>query len=121
MPNVTTRHLSMTLLAGVAAVAALCAAPLANATGDPAVDPPHCTTADLQGVQAGVDASASAYLFTHPDLNGFMSTLGDLSREQVATRVDGYMATHPQEDAEMNGIRQPLVDMKNRCGTAVSP
>jgi heme-binding protein len=26
------------------------------------------------------------------------------------------MANHPQESAEMAGIRQPLMDLKNRCG-----
>jgi hemophore-related protein len=112
-----TRHLPMTLFAGAAAVAALCASPLAHATQDPAADPPNCTTADLQGVEAGVSASTSAYLYAHPDLNGFMSNLRGLSREEVAQRVDGYMTAHPQEDAEMTGIRQPLMDLKNRCAT----
>jgi hemophore-related protein len=68
-----------------------------------------------------VDASTSAYLFTHPDLNGFMSTLSGLSRAQVAEHVTTYMETHPQENAEMKGIRQPLVDIKNHCGGLVSP
>jgi hemophore-related protein len=68
-----------------------------------------------------VDASTSAYLFTHPDLNGFMTGLGGLSREQVGAHVKDYMATHPQESAEMTGIRQPLLDLKNRCGTLPSP
>jgi heme-binding protein len=95
--------------------------PLANATQDPAADPPNCTTADLQGVQAGVDASTSAYLFSHPDLNGFMSGLQGQSREQVAEQVHGYMAAHPQEQAEMAGIRQPLMDLKNHCGASISP
>ena len=28
------------------------------------------------------------------------------------------MDAHPQEKAELTGIRQPLVDIKNRCGVA---
>ncbi|WP_235632361.1 heme-binding protein [Mycolicibacterium rutilum] len=95
-------------LAATAAVIAL--SPLANA------EPPNCTSADLEGVRAGVDASTSAYLFTHPDLNGFMSTLQGLSREQVADRTTAWLSDHPQEKAEMAGIRQPLLDLKNRCG-----
>lgn len=119
MPNIcTTRVLSTALFAGVALFGA---SPTANATEDPAAAPPNCTAADLQGVEAGVSAATSAYLFAHPDLNGFMSGLQDLSREQVAERVNGYMTTHPQEKAEMTGIRQPLVDLKNHCGGAVSP
>jgi hypothetical protein len=31
------------------------------------------------------------------------------------------METHPQENAEMTGIRQPLMDIKNHCGSLVSP
>ncbi|WP_240630926.1 heme-binding protein [Mycolicibacterium sp. GF69] len=31
------------------------------------------------------------------------------------------MASHPQEKAEMAGIRQPLVDLKNHCGTTGNP
>ncbi len=116
----TTRRLVMPVFAGAATCAALLGvAPLAQADAPPA--PPNCTTADLEGVRAGVDASTSAYLFTHPDLNGFMSTLSGLSRAQVAEHVTGYMETHPQENVEMTGIRQPLVDIKNHCGGIVNP
>jgi hemophore-related protein len=111
------RRVATTVLTGAAIGAALLgASPLAQANEDPAANPPNCSTADLQGVQAGVEASTSAYLFTHPDLNTFMSGLGALSREQVAAQVKGYLANHPQESAEMAGIRQPLMDLKNRCG-----
>ena len=72
-------------------------------------------------MRAGVDTSTSAYLFTHPDLNTFMSTLQGLSRAPGRRNVKGYMATHPQENAEMTGIRQPLMDLKNHCGGTVSP
>jgi hemophore-related protein len=118
----TARWIWATVGTGAAIGAAVLAGtPLANAAQDPAADPPNCTTADLQGVEAGVDASTSAYLFSHPDLNGFMSGLQGMSREQVAAQVKGYMTTHPQEQAEMAGIRQPLMDLKNRCGASVSP
>jgi hypothetical protein len=52
--------------------ALLGASPLAHANQDPAADPPDCSVADLEGVRAGVSASTSAYLFTHPDLNDFI-------------------------------------------------
>ena len=102
-------------------VAVLSASPLAYANQDPAADPPNCSAADLEGVRAGVSASTSAYLFTHPDLNDFMTSLKAMSREQVAAKVKGYMASHPDEQADMAGIRQPLVDIKNRCGAPPSP
>ena len=31
------------------------------------------------------------------------------------------MATHPDTKADLTGIRQPLVDIKNRCGAPPSP
>jgi hemophore-related protein len=96
-------------------------APLAHAEQDPAANPPNCSAADLEGVRAGVSASTSAYLFAHPDLNDYVSSLKGLSREQAAAKVKTYMASHPQEQADMAGIRQPLVDIKDRCGEQPSP
>jgi hemophore-related protein len=111
------RRVAATVCTGAAISAALLAfSPLADADEDPAANPRNCSTADLQGVQAGVSAATSAYLFTHPDLNEFMTGLGGLGRGQVADRVAVYMSDHPQEKTEMAGIRQPLVDLKDRCG-----
>lgn len=105
------------LVAGALGAATLFGAlPQAFANEDPAANPPNCSAADLEGVRAGVSASTSAYLFTHPDLNAYMSGLGGMSREDTATKMAGYLAQHPQEQAEMTGIRQPLVDLKTRCG-----
>jgi hemophore-related protein len=106
--------------AGIGA-ALLGASPLANANQDPAANPPNCSAADLEGVRAGVSASTSAYLFTHPDLNDFMTSLKAMSREQVAAKVKGYWVSHPDEQADMTGIRQPLVDIRDRCGAPPSP
>ncbi len=114
-----TRRLVISVVAGTASCAALFGTvPLANA--DPQ-NPPGCTAADLEGVRAGVDASTAAYLFTHPDLNGFMDSQKGESRAQVAEHITDYMKTHPQENVEMIGIRQPLMDIKNHCGALVSP
>ncbi|HYJ56547.1 MAG TPA: hemophore-related protein, partial [Mycobacterium sp.] len=40
--------------------------------------PPNCTAADLAGIMSGITASTSVYLFTHPPVNDFFTTLGDL-------------------------------------------
>jgi heme-binding protein len=97
------------------------ASPLAHANHDPGANPPNCSAADLEGVRAGVSASTSTYLFTHPDLNDFMTSLKAMSREQVAAKVKQYMAVHPDEQADMANIRQPLVDIRDRCGAPPSP
>ena len=88
---------------------------------DPANNPPNCTAADLAGVASGVSASTSAYLFTHPDVNWFFTSLEGLPRDEVRKQVADYLDKNPQTKAELTGIRQPLVDLKNRCGAAPAP
>ena len=79
-------------------------------------EPPNCTAADLAGVASGVSSATSAYLFTHPDVNFFFTSLEGKTRDQVRTEVDKYMNANLVVKGEMTGIRQPLVDIKNRCG-----
>jgi hemophore-related protein len=88
---------------------------------DPALNPPNCTAADLAGVASGVSAATSAYLFTHPDVNWFFTSLEGLPREELRDDVQTYLDANPQVKADLTGIRQPLVDLKNRCGTAPPP
>ena len=102
------------LIGGGAAVAA--AEPL-----PPPPPPPNCTAADLAGVSTGVTAATSAYLFTHPDVNAFFTGLKGLPREELRAQVQQYADTHPQVKAELQGIRQPMVDFRNRCGAPTLP
>jgi hemophore-related protein len=88
---------------------------------DPALNPPNCTAADLAGVSSGVSASTSAYLFTHPDVNWFFTSLEGLPRDQVRSEVADYLGNNPGVKGDLTGIRQPLVDLKNRCGSAPAP
>jgi hemophore-related protein len=88
---------------------------------DPALNPPNCSAADLAGVASGVSASTSAYLFTHPDVNWFFTSLEGLPRDEVRTQVTKYMDDNPGVKGDLTGIRQPLVDLKNRCGAAPAP
>ncbi|MDG4663014.1 heme-binding protein [Mycobacterium sp. 236(2023)] len=89
----------------------------APASAQPAPPPPpNCTAADFSGVASGVSAASSAYLFTHPDVNAFFSGLHGMPRAQLDAEVAEYLATHPQVEAELKGIRQPLADIKHRCG-----
>ena len=84
-------------------------------------EPPNCTAADLAGVASGVSAATSAYLFTHPDVNFFFTSLEGQPREDIRDDVKTYLDANPQTKADLTGIRQPLVDLKNRCGTAPAP
>jgi hemophore-related protein len=88
---------------------------------DPALNPPNCTAGDLAGVASGVSASTSGYLFTHPDVNWFFTSLEGLPRDQVRTKVAAYLKDNPTTKDDLTGIRQPLVDLKDRCGAAPAP
>jgi hemophore-related protein len=83
---------------------------------DPALNPPNCSAADLAGVASGVSAATSTYLFTHPDVNWFFTSLEGQPRDQIRDDVKTYLDANPQTKADLTGIRQPLVDLKNRCG-----
>ncbi|KMO72993.1 hemophore-related protein [Mycolicibacterium chubuense] len=98
---------------GASLFGVLAAAPMASA--QPAL-PPNCTAADFSGVASGVSASTSAYLFTHPEVNDFFSGLQGLPADQLRSEVVDYMNANPQVKAELTSIRQPLVDIKKRCG-----
>ncbi|SBS76780.1 conserved exported hypothetical protein [uncultured Mycobacterium sp.] len=86
-----------------------------SALADP---PPNCTAADLAGVAAGVSAATSAYLFTHPDVNAFFTGLEGAPRDTIRSEVKQYLDYNPSVKADLQGIRQPLVDLKNRCGSS---
>ncbi|WP_123027938.1 heme-binding protein [Mycolicibacterium stellerae] len=81
-----------------------------------AEEPANCTAADLAFTAAGVSKATSDYLFSHPDVNYFFTSLEGKNRDEVRTEVDKYMNANPIAKGELTGIRQPLVDIKNRCG-----
>lgn len=85
------------------------------AAADPPPPPPNCTAADVAGVAAGVAAALSTYLYTHPDLNGFYTGLQDQPKDQIREDVQQYFNANPQEQADLENIRQPLADIRQRC------
>lgn len=104
------------MVVGALGAGAMTGAMLFGASSAVAAPPPNCTAADLAGVASGVSASTSAYLFTHPEVNGFFTSLEGKDRDAIKTEVRAYMDANPQVKAELTGIRQPLMDLKNRCG-----
>jgi hemophore-related protein len=57
----------------------------------------------------------AAYLFSHPDVNNFFTSLRGLPNEELRGRVQTYMDANPAVESEVNGIRQPVTDLRNRC------
>lgn len=89
---------------------------LAWADEDPVPPPPNCTAADLAGVSAGVAAATSAYLFAHPDVNDYFTSLKGQPRDNIRDQLQQYMDANPQTHSDLQGIRQPLMDFRARCG-----
>lgn len=102
---------------GTGAFLALCAPGLGTgvAAADPA-PPPNCTAADMAGIASGVAANTSGYLFTHPDVNDFFTSLRGRPRDEVPDAVNEFFDAHPQEHTELRAIRQPMTDFRTRCG-----
>ena len=114
---ITQRRVIAAIGAGTVAGALLIgAAPAASA--DP---PPNCTAADLAGIVGGVSTATSAYMFTHPDVNAFFTGLNGAPRDTVRPQVRQYLDANPSVAADLQAIRQPLVDQKNRCGISITP
>lgn len=107
--------ISRRVIVGVIGAGALMSGAAEQAAADPAPRPPNCSAADVASVAAGVATSLSTYLFTHPDVNGFYTGLQDQPKDQIGTEVGNYFGANPQEEAELEGIRQPLTDIRERC------
>ncbi len=104
-------------VAGAIGTGALAGAMLFGALPSAMADEPaNCTAADLAFTAAGVSKATSDYLFSHPDVNYFFTGLEGKNRDEVKSEVETYMNNNPMVKGEMTGIRQPLVDLKNRCG-----
>ncbi len=89
------------------------------AAAQPAPPPPNCTSADLSAVLTGVMAATTAYLYTHPPVNAFFSTISDLEPDQRKAALTEFLEQNPQVKGELQAIRQPSVDFRNRCDRPV--
>jgi hemophore-related protein len=106
----------MRVIAGTIGVGAVAGALLVGMAPSALASPPNCTAADLAGTAAGVSAATSAYLFTHPDVNAFFTGLEGTPRDTLRSSIQQYLDANPQVKADLSGIRQPLTDLRNRCG-----
>jgi len=104
-------------LGRTAALVACTGGVLLGAAGTAAADPaPGCTAGDVTAVMTGVSASMTTYLFTHPDVNGFFTSLQGLSKADAKQKTKDYLAANPQIHDEIEAIRQPGRDLRDRCG-----
>jgi heme-binding protein len=111
--SATNAHRAIAAGIGIGAIAGPL---LFGAAATAAADPPNCTAADLADVSSGVSAATSSYLFSHPDVNAFFTGLKGQPKSEIRGDVQNYLNANPQVQADLQGIRQPLVDLRNRCG-----
>ena len=105
---------------GALAGALLFGAATAMAEPPPPVPPP-CTAAELARVMSGVTFDTSNYLTTHPDVNNFFTSLKGQPKDQIADQVQVYLDANPMVREELQRIRQPSADFRNRCGAPPTP
>jgi hemophore-related protein len=87
----------------------------------PAEPAASCTAGDLAIASGAVGTAMGDYLFSHPDVNNFFTSLRGLPSEEVHDRVTTYMDANPQTEAEITGIRQPLSELRSRCDLPPGP
>jgi heme-binding protein len=105
---------------GACAAAALAGAVLGTVTA-PAASAAPCTAAGLATVASGVLGQAGGWLEGHPGANDVLTAAATQPAEEARANVRGYFTAHPGEFLELNGIVQPLKDLKNQCGITISP
>jgi heme-binding protein len=105
------------VVVGVTSAGVFTGSLLSASAGEAAADPrpPDCTAANVAGVAAGVATALTTYLLTHPDVNGFYTGLQDRPKDQIGGDVQNYFNANPQEQADLEGIRQPMTDIRERC------
>lgn len=109
------RVLAVAIGAGVIAGATILGAVPAALADPPPPPAPGCSAADFEQVTGEVSTATSGYFFGHPDVNAFYSTLKGQPRDQVKQDIKDYLDANPQTKSDLDGIRQPLHDMKARC------
>ena len=96
----------------------------ATATAQPLPEPPvppPCTAAEMARVMSGVTFDTSNYLTLHPNVNDFFTSLKGQPRDQIRDQVQRYLDANPAVRDELQAIRQPSVDFRQRCGVTQTP
>lgn len=94
-----------------AAVALSVGAGMAAADADPG-----CWASDITAAEAQAATGMTAYLVTHPEVNEFFSSLQGLPSAEIARQTIAYLTANPQIQNELDGVRAPVFDLRDRCG-----
>ncbi len=80
-----------------------------------------CTASGLATTASGVLSAAGPYLAAHPGADDVLTAAGTQPTGEAKSNVQAYFLAHPGEFLDLKGIAQPLSDLRNQCGVAVSP
>ena len=109
---------------GAIGAGALAGAMFFGAAGTAAAQPPFppaCTAAELARVMSGVTFITGNYLPDHPAVNDFFTSLKGQPKEEIRAQVQTYLDANPQVQADLQAIRQPSADFRDRCGVPETP
>ncbi len=81
---------------------------------------PGCTVADMTAVETGVAAAMTTYLWTHPDVNDFFTSLQGLDNTDAFAKTRDYLTANPDIKAQMDAIQGPADDLRTRCNIPVA-
>ena len=95
-------------------------AAIASAQPPPLIPPP-CTAAELARVMSGVTFDTSNYLTEHANVNDFFTSLKGQPKDQIRDQVQTYLDANPAIRDDLQRIRQPSVDFRERCGVPARP
>jgi len=117
----TARQAIATVIGTVALAGATLASAAVAAADPPVLEPPPCSAAELARVMSGVTFDTSNYLISHPDVNDFFTSLKGQPKDQVGDQVKTYLDANPTVRTDLQNIRQPSVDFRQRCGAPATP
>jgi hemophore-related protein len=80
-----------------------------------------CSASGLATTASGVLGEAGGYLDAHPGANDVLTAAANQPADQARSNVRGYFTSHPGEFLDLQRIAQPVKDLRNQCGIAISP
>jgi hemophore-related protein len=89
--------------------------PVANAAPD------VCSQSGIATTASTVSASTATYLAAHPQTNQELTDIAKQPVEQAQKAYQAYFEKNPQVENELKAINQPITDLSQQCGIAVTP
>lgn len=120
MRTTTTSRLAIGA-AAVGILGAMAASAVTTGTQPADAAPASCTAAGLSTTASGVLNQAGGFLNDHPETNDVLTAAATMPADQAKSSVQGYFIGHLDQLSTLQGIAQPLTDLKSQCGIAVSP